>query len=340
MRELDPQELEALRLAAEGKLRTPKSKEVRRRNLADGQLPTVRPKPSRPNPPSPLKRGNRLNRGSQSKLGRLMPVPRPRPAQGSSGRGRCSAKTNLSVPHVQPPRDSASTSRGRRIPCRPRPRRSGTRQIRRKEIRPAGARPARPFAEKPAWKKDDRAPRPPARFAPGADGDARPPAARPFGDRPAAEGPTGRSLRAVPLALDRQAGRLQANPLPISRRSASQPLTSPPGRSPTAAIAHRSSGQPRPAARHRLQQKNSPQSSRAVCASTPLNRATRIHAALKRASSHIQQTADPAHAGRPPFDRPRTGKPLSASPVSKSRGLISPDSINLAREIRPSEAAL
>src|ERR1039458_6325065 len=47
LRELQPEELVALRLAAEGKHRTPKAKEVRRRNLADSQLPTVQPKPSR-----------------------------------------------------------------------------------------------------------------------------------------------------------------------------------------------------------------------------------------------------------------------------------------------------
>ncbi len=46
MRELDAEELAKLRLAAEGELRTPKAKEVRRRNLADAQLPTLRPKPS------------------------------------------------------------------------------------------------------------------------------------------------------------------------------------------------------------------------------------------------------------------------------------------------------
>jgi 23S rRNA pseudouridine2605 synthase len=47
LRELEPRELELLRQAAEGKLRTPKSKEIRRRNLVDaGLLPTVLPKPS------------------------------------------------------------------------------------------------------------------------------------------------------------------------------------------------------------------------------------------------------------------------------------------------------
>jgi 23S rRNA pseudouridine2605 synthase len=47
LRELEPEEVDALRKAAEGKLRTPKAKEVRRRNAADaGLLPTVLPKPS------------------------------------------------------------------------------------------------------------------------------------------------------------------------------------------------------------------------------------------------------------------------------------------------------
>jgi 23S rRNA pseudouridine2605 synthase len=52
LRELQPEELEALRKVAEGKLRTPKSKEVRRRDAMDAaQLPTVAPKPSPHRPP-------------------------------------------------------------------------------------------------------------------------------------------------------------------------------------------------------------------------------------------------------------------------------------------------
>jgi len=56
LRELEPREVELLRLAAEGKLRTPKSKDIRRRNLADaGLLPTVLPKPSgRPSSSRPI----------------------------------------------------------------------------------------------------------------------------------------------------------------------------------------------------------------------------------------------------------------------------------------------
>ena len=47
LRELEPEELAALRMAAEGKLRTPKSKELRRRNAMDAAgLPTVAPRPT------------------------------------------------------------------------------------------------------------------------------------------------------------------------------------------------------------------------------------------------------------------------------------------------------
>ena len=47
LRELEPEELDALREAAEGKLRTPKSKELRRRNAMDAAgLPTVAPRPT------------------------------------------------------------------------------------------------------------------------------------------------------------------------------------------------------------------------------------------------------------------------------------------------------
>lgn len=56
LRELDPEELAQLRLAAEGRLRTPKAKEIRRRDRADAAysapaLPS-RPKPKRPFLPS------------------------------------------------------------------------------------------------------------------------------------------------------------------------------------------------------------------------------------------------------------------------------------------------
>ena len=48
MRELEPEELEDLRKAADGKLRKPKLKDIRRRKAMDAQLPTLRPGPGRP----------------------------------------------------------------------------------------------------------------------------------------------------------------------------------------------------------------------------------------------------------------------------------------------------
>jgi 23S rRNA pseudouridine2605 synthase len=54
LRELDPQELEKLKLAAEGKLRTPKAKEVRRRDREDSAtFAKPRQAYSRPNPQEP-----------------------------------------------------------------------------------------------------------------------------------------------------------------------------------------------------------------------------------------------------------------------------------------------
>jgi 23S rRNA pseudouridine2605 synthase len=48
MRELEAEELEDLRKTADGKLRKPKLKDIRRRKAMDAQLPTLRPRPSRP----------------------------------------------------------------------------------------------------------------------------------------------------------------------------------------------------------------------------------------------------------------------------------------------------
>jgi len=185
LRELQPDELEALRNAAEGKLRTPKSKDVRRRNLADSLLPTVKPKPSRPNPSMPF----------ASK-----PYVKTYPKQSEPEAAEESSAAAGSPATFRPKRSFSAR------PARP----SGG------EFRPAARTDSRP-AGRPAWKKDDRPGRPPARFGAGSArpasagaGEERPPASRPYA-RPSADRPaTGRSYGAKPTGKpygDRPAGR-------------------------------------------------------------------------------------------------------------------------------------
>ena len=143
MRELQPQELELLHKAAEGKLRTPKSKELRRRNAADAaQLPTVMPKPSRPRPAMPFasKPFEGQAAGRTASHGPARPDERPRRATGAGPARFGSARPA--------PSRSAASSTGE----------------------------GRPFSPKPAWKKPERPAynRPAARFTPGAAGENRP----------------------------------------------------------------------------------------------------------------------------------------------------------------------
>ncbi|MGC1461576.1 MAG: pseudouridine synthase [Terracidiphilus sp.] len=177
MRELEAEELAALRLAAEGKLRTPKAKEVRRRNLADAQLPTVKPKPSRPNPGKPFAARPPFE-AQKSFAARKPSEPgeietRPETGERSSG--------------FKPRRDFGAEKTFR--PARPAG--GGFRPAEGRGGAERGKFGAKKFdsvgsgAVRPAWKKDDRAPRPQARFGPGATGERRPPAGKPFGDRPA-----------------------------------------------------------------------------------------------------------------------------------------------------------
>jgi 23S rRNA pseudouridine2605 synthase len=205
LRELQPAELDALRKAAEGKLRTPKSKDLRRRNLLDaGQLPTVLPKPSsrqawkkedRPaRPPARFAAASTgENRPAPVRPGDFRPqkfaTDRPSEFQPKKfGKGRTS--------EFRPKKFGADRNRASR-PTRPadsfasgaankffRPARPGAEGFRPPAGRSFDHPPARP-ASRPAWKKDDRAARQPARFAAGSTGESRPGIGRPFTAKPA-----------------------------------------------------------------------------------------------------------------------------------------------------------
>ena len=184
LRELEPGELEALRKAAEGKLRTPKSKELRRRNLLDaGLLPTVLPKPSsRPRLAKPLApipdTAERPSEYRPKKFGSDRPV-RGTGSFGKSAADKPFRPARTSAEGFRPAAGRSSAPYSDRGPARTddRPRRST-------DATPARFGSARPAA-RPAWKKDDRPTRPPARFAEGSTGESRPGAARPFTAKPA-----------------------------------------------------------------------------------------------------------------------------------------------------------
>jgi 23S rRNA pseudouridine2605 synthase len=157
LRELDADELALLRKAADGTLRTPKSKDVRRRNLVDaGQLPTVSPRFSSPRPAKPY--------------------------AGKSFDERPAAGPKDYKPKRAFEADRQAGPAGRES----RPSRSAG-----EAYRPN----ARPSA-RPAWQKDDRPSRPAVRFDAGTSGESRPPAtrpyaAKPFGAKPFAKKPFG-----------------------------------------------------------------------------------------------------------------------------------------------------
>jgi 23S rRNA pseudouridine2605 synthase len=181
LRELEAEEVDALRKAAEGKLRTPKSKDIRRRNLADaGKLPTVAPKPSRPRPAQALPPGKGVSERASSER-----ASSERPASERPG--------------SQPREFRARKPFGADRPSHPQ--RSGGQDFRPSGPRgagrgpaPSGDRPQRPSAgpgkfggDRPAgraaasgdWKRQDS----PARSAGGSSREGR--AGRPFPAKPA-----------------------------------------------------------------------------------------------------------------------------------------------------------
>jgi 23S rRNA pseudouridine2605 synthase len=188
LRELDPQELELLRKAAEGKLRTPKAKETRRRNALDAQLPTLRPKAS---PRRPLVLPMDAGPAPVRSIG---PARRESARSGPARTG--DSRPGKSFGAERPSRSAGSFTRSEDKPFRP--------------ARPAG-RPSDPTfvrpGTRPAWKKDDRPTRPPSRFSAGSTGTGRPtaertPQGRPASGPPAAERPTYDRSRAGSMRQD------------------------------------------------------------------------------------------------------------------------------------------
>jgi 23S rRNA pseudouridine2605 synthase len=178
MRELESEELEDLRKAADGKPRKPKLKDIRRRKAMDAQLPTLRPTPGRP-------------QGVPPAAGRPPFSPRPEfPPKKEFGTDRPSRPTRPDGEGFRPRTEGARSGPTRFGSPRPGPTRSGPQRSGLPRSGPPRSGPAQFGAGRPTWKKDDRTARPTARFA------ERPPRSEQgpaeFGSAPPRQGrPTG-----------------------------------------------------------------------------------------------------------------------------------------------------
>lgn len=162
LRELEPEELEALRKTAEGKFRTPKSKELRRQNMIDAQrLPTVKP-----NRAPGKKFGGKVAPSRPSSAAQFEEVPparpaleRPRPAKGSSLRPD-NFKTKKPFGKPATGRESYGKDRPARPAARP-----GARPSADFESRPPARQGARPDWKQASSKNAGRAERPSREFS-------------------------------------------------------------------------------------------------------------------------------------------------------------------------------
>ncbi|HMG87793.1 MAG TPA: pseudouridine synthase [Terracidiphilus sp.] len=152
MRELEAEELEDLRKAADGKLRKPKLKDIRRRKAMDAQLPTLRATPGRP-------------QGVPPAAGRPPFSPRPGfPPKRQFGSDRPSRPTRPEGEGFRPRPEGSGPGPVRVGSSRPGPTRTGPQRSGSPRSGPPRSGPPQFGAGRPAWKKDDRTARPPARF--------------------------------------------------------------------------------------------------------------------------------------------------------------------------------
>ena len=339
LRELQPEELAALRLAAEGKLRTPKAKDLRRRNLLDaGLLPTVLPKPSsRPRIATPLAPPPAIAARPSGFRPKKFGADRPTRAADSFASGAANKFFRPARPSAEGFRPAAGRTSA------PNPVRSFSRAEEERPgrastgtpasfgfNRPAGrsfdhpdSRPAARSAARPAWKKDDRPARPPARFAEGSTGEARPAPSRPFTPKPAwkkPERPYRADRPARPERLARPDYKRQAPPRrePPTREARVFDEDLGPVRPPNLHI-EEITGQERPSTNRPSPSRSSaPRAGYSRPGSRPsaagLPSAPRPYSDKPRPSFDRSAAPDRSSSSRPSAPRPRPDRPASDRP--------------------------
>jgi 23S rRNA pseudouridine2605 synthase len=339
LRELEPEELDALRKAADGKLRTPKAKELRRRNTLDKQLPTLAPKPSRPRPATPSFERNEAVRPDVRGAGEFRPRSRfggerpERPARPTREGFRPTAGRTGAGP--------ARFGAAKFGAGKPGPGKSG----------PAKFGAAKVGSDRPAWKKDDRPERTSGGFSAGpgresrGGGDrakpgfarggragaggsfgAKPPAWKKAGggDRPAFKPPAAqrREVPADDEFTSRKPVRLQIDAVEPDRPSADQPSSSrPPFRGAGAgrpSVDRGGSGRTRT---------DRPRSDRTGTERGRTDRPAFNRTGSNRSSGGPGRTGAPAYAhGRPPRGEGGLARPFTSSSGKPRAGGARPSS--------------
>ncbi len=160
VRELHAEEVAALRLAAEGKWRAPKAKSGGKRGIAQiGKLPTVAPGRPRRVPPPPAE-DLPTEEGTPGQFAAKKPFVR-------GDRGERSGPYRPARPQGEGYRPTAGRPSSRREGFGTSKPGAGRFTPRTEETATGGA--ARFGQAKPAWKKEERGARPPARFGAGGD---------------------------------------------------------------------------------------------------------------------------------------------------------------------------
>jgi len=290
LRELDPQELALLRKAADGTLRTPKAKEVRRRNLIDAELPTVAPRPTtHPRPAKPF----------AAKSFEERPAPGPKDY----------------LPRKPFDRDSGGGGASRlNRPDRP--------------ARPTGKNfgPARPAWKKDD--RADRTDRPPFKRS-GPPSESRPPAARPFGERPStrpafgAKPPADRTYGAKPASPRPFAGKPSENKSFRPKPAFNKPA---PGRSdrPKPDWSKPSGGARPPFNRPAPPRRETPRDDDFGPVRPPNLRIEEIHGPDRSGSA--RSSSDRPSPARPSSGRPAPNRSSAPRPSAQGPGSPRPDS--------------
>jgi 23S rRNA pseudouridine2605 synthase len=339
MRELEPEELEDLRKAADGKLGKPKLKDIRRRKAMDAQLPTLRPGPGRPSAAPASAESPAFSPRREFPPKKQFGTDRPSRPESPRGEG-----------FPRPERAGAGPVRFGSP--RPGPQRSGPPRTGSPRSGPPQFGAGRP-SWKPEGRKDDRTARPSARFgerpprfeqrpaqfgsapprqdrpAGGFAGSRRPDGARPFEkkpwkkpgsdrpnrpDRPAFKPHAGPRRDAVPDREEVKAprpSRLQIEAVEPERESPTRPTSSrpPTGRPAEGRPPFRSAGSDRPTAGRTGQSRPGQFRPRTDRPGSDRPRPDRAGPRLER------QRPDRPTSDRPRFDRPSFDRPSGARPA-------------------------